>query len=198
MLRRGVKIRTLYQHTARCNQPTVAYVERVAQLGAEVRTLSDGFARLIVLDRKTAAISYHGHPHRGVLVHDQSIVDFAVVSFERTWLTATPFAADYQLEQVRALSSEVKQDIMRLLVSGLDDRAIARRRGMGLRSCQRHIAEIMNQLAARSRLQPALKKISSWHSSSGSTSPSTAARTRSAHSSALSPSCRPRTTPSPP
>ncbi|MFB6437638.1 helix-turn-helix transcriptional regulator [Streptomyces sp. NPDC056411] len=152
LLRRGVKIRTLYQHTARYNQPTVAYVERVARLGAEVRTLSDGFARLIVFDRKTAVISYHGHPHGGVLVHDQSIVDFAVASFERTWLTATPFAADYQVEQVRALSSEVKQDIMRLLVSGLDDRAIARRLGMGLRSCQRHIAEIMDQLEARSRL----------------------------------------------
>ncbi|MER6046566.1 MULTISPECIES: helix-turn-helix transcriptional regulator [unclassified Streptomyces] len=152
MLRRGVKIRTLYQHTARYNQPTVAYVERVAQLGAEVRTLSDGFARMIVFDRKTAVISYHGHPHGGVLVHDQSIVDFAVAAFERTWLTATPFSAGYQLEQVRALSSEVKQDIMRLLVSGLDDRAIARRLGMGLRSCQRHIAEIMDQLGARSRL----------------------------------------------
>ncbi|MET8138271.1 hypothetical protein ABZV24_41390 [Streptomyces sp. NPDC005251] len=53
---------------------------------------------------------------------------------------------------MHALSAEVKQDITRLLVSGLDDRAIARRLGMGLRSCQRHIAEIMEQLGARSRL----------------------------------------------
>ncbi|MFI1159282.1 hypothetical protein [Streptomyces sioyaensis] len=42
MLRRGVKIRTLYQHTARYNQPTVAYVGRVAQLGAEVRPSATG------------------------------------------------------------------------------------------------------------------------------------------------------------
>lgn len=152
MLRRGVKIRTLYQHTARYNQPTVAYVERVARLGAEVRTLSDGFPRVIVFDRQAAVISLHSRPQGGVLVHDQSVVDFAVASFERAWPTATPFTAEYHKEQVHALSTEVKQDITRLLVSGLDDRAIARRLGMGLRSCQRHIAEIMEQLGARSRL----------------------------------------------
>jgi hypothetical protein len=152
MLRRGIKVRTLYQHTARYNQPTVAYVERVARLGAEVRTLSDGFPRLIVFDRQAAVISLHGRHLGGVLVHDQSVVDFVVASFERAWPSATPFTADYQKEQVHALSAEVKLDIARLLVSGLDDRAIARRLGMGLRSCQRHIAEIMEQLGARSRL----------------------------------------------
>ncbi|WP_199779853.1 helix-turn-helix transcriptional regulator [Streptomyces sp. LaPpAH-108] len=152
MLRRGIKVRTLYQHTARYNQPTVAYVERVARLGAEVRTLSDGFPRLIVFDRQAAVITLHGCPQGGVLVHDRSIVDFAVASFERAWPSAAPFTAGYQKEQVHALSTEVKQDIARLLVSGLDDRAIARRLGMGLRSCQRHIAEIMEQLGARSRL----------------------------------------------
>ncbi len=39
LLNRGVRMRTLYQHTARYSPPTAAYVAHVTAYGAEVRTL---------------------------------------------------------------------------------------------------------------------------------------------------------------
>lgn len=51
-----------------------------------------------------------------------------------------------------AISEDMKLSIVRLLVQGLEDRAIARRMGMSLRTCQRHVSDIMDKLGARSRL----------------------------------------------
>jgi DNA-binding CsgD family transcriptional regulator len=153
MLRRGVRMRTLYQHTARYDAPTNAYVERVSRLGAEVRTLSDGFARLIVFDRRIAVISLHKEPFGAVLVRDESVLEFLLAVFERAWSVAAPFPESYSQREVQALSTEIRQNIVQLLVAGLDDRQISRRLGMALRTCQRHISSIMEMLGARSRLQ---------------------------------------------
>ncbi|MFJ1755067.1 LuxR C-terminal-related transcriptional regulator [Kitasatospora sp. NPDC088134] len=153
MLRRGVRMRTLYQHTARFSQPTIAYVERVGRLGAEVRTLSDGFPRLIVFDRERAVLSMRDEPMSAVLIRDPSVVDFTVAAFERTWSQAVPFARQANRGEIQALSEEAKRTIALLLVEGLDERAIARRLGMSLRTCQRHVSEIMDRLGARGRLQ---------------------------------------------
>ncbi|MEU9647492.1 helix-turn-helix transcriptional regulator [Streptomyces sp. NPDC048110] len=152
MLRRGVRMRTLYQQTARYDPSTVTYVEQVAPHGPEVRTLSEPFERFIVFDRKTMVMPYQGDPESGLLVQERSLVDFAVATFERAWLSAVPFTTEYRKEYNSILSSKVQLSIMRMLVSGLDDQAIARRLGMGLRSCQRHVATIMKKLGARSRL----------------------------------------------
>src|SRR5690349_16421688 len=50
-LKRGVKMRTLYQHAARRGVDTRKYVAAVTAAGAEVRTLDEFFNRLIVVDR---------------------------------------------------------------------------------------------------------------------------------------------------
>lgn len=153
MLRRGVRMRTLYQHTARYDPPTGSYVERVTRLGAQVRTLSDGFARLIMFDRRVALISLRDEPMGALLIHDTSLLDFMLAVFERAWSAASSFPVNYTQREVKALSSEIQQDIVHLLVAGYDDRAISRRMGMALRTCQRHISSIMESLGARSRLQ---------------------------------------------
>ncbi|WP_327365962.1 helix-turn-helix transcriptional regulator [Streptomyces sp. NBC_01217] len=153
LLRRGVAMRILYQHTARFSQPTHSYVERVAPLGAEVRTLADGFVRLIVFDSETAVISLQGVDTGAVLVRDPSIVQFMVSAYERAWSAAAEFPLNIKKYNVEAVSGETKQTIMHLLVEGLDDKNIARRLGMSLRTCQRHVSEIMERIGARSRLQ---------------------------------------------
>ena len=58
-LKRGVKMRTLYQHAARRGADTRKYVAAVTAAGAEVRTLDEFFNRLIVVDRRIAIIPSH-------------------------------------------------------------------------------------------------------------------------------------------
>jgi hypothetical protein len=152
VLGRGVTMRTLYQHTAQFSPATRAYVKHVVPLGAQVRTLSDGFMRLIVFDRETAVLPLHGTPQGAVIVSDRSIVDFVVQAFEWVWPTASPFPVSYDKSQVMGASEEIKLAISQLLVDGVEDKVIARRLGMSLRTCQRHISDVMTRLGARNRL----------------------------------------------
>ena len=63
-LERGVKMRTLYQHSARRSAVTRKYVAAVTARGAEVRTLDEFFNRMIVVDRRVAIIPGSGRPRR--------------------------------------------------------------------------------------------------------------------------------------
>ncbi|MEU1122545.1 LuxR C-terminal-related transcriptional regulator [Streptomyces sp. NPDC005899] len=152
LLSRGVRMRTLYQHTAQFSQETLSYVQWVTGLGAEVRTLADGFPRLIIFDRKIALIDAHTGSQGALLVRSPGVVEFMSRCFNWAWIAADPFPDSYQQDRVRVISDEIKKAIIRFLVLGEDDRVIARRLGMSLRSVQRHVAEIMAQLGATNRL----------------------------------------------
>jgi hypothetical protein len=152
-LRRGVRMRTLYQHTARFSSATVRYVEQVSELGAEIRTVGDGFMQMLAFDDEVAVLSVQGNPDAALVVREPNLIAFAVAAFERAWTSAKPFPRDYRQDQVVAISDEMKLDIVRMLVEGMEDRAIARRMGISLRTCQRHVSEVMDRLGARSRLQ---------------------------------------------
>ncbi|MFF8413036.1 LuxR C-terminal-related transcriptional regulator [Streptomyces omiyaensis] len=151
LLDRGVRMRTLYQHAAQFSRPTIEHVRMLAEHGAEVRTVSDAFMRLIVFDRETAVLTLRNHPQGALVVREPSIVDFAAQSFERAWAEATEFPTAYERDNVVKSSDEVKQALIRLLVEGYEDRVIARRLGISLRTFQRHLSEVMRRIGARSR-----------------------------------------------
>ncbi|MFC9397661.1 LuxR C-terminal-related transcriptional regulator [Streptomyces sp. NPDC057027] len=153
LLRRGVRMRVLYQHTARFSSGTCAYVERVGRLGAQVRTLDDEFPRMLVFDRTTAVIPVPDDPHAAVLIREPHVVAFMVGAYERLWLEALPFETEWDRQTIMDISDELKQTIVRLLTEGLTDAAIARRLGLSVRSCRRHVADVMAALGAESRFQ---------------------------------------------
>ncbi|MFJ3927259.1 LuxR C-terminal-related transcriptional regulator [Streptomyces sp. NPDC090022] len=153
LLARGVRMRTIYQHTARYARPTAAYVERVTALGAEVRTLGDALMRMLVFDRHTGLMPVPGRPGAALVVREPNVVHFMAESFERSWVSAQPFPVTVSPDQARSLSDELRRTIVRLLSEGLEDKVIARRLGMSERTCQRHIAETMRAVGAKSRFQ---------------------------------------------
>ncbi|WP_411074951.1 helix-turn-helix transcriptional regulator [Streptomyces sp. cmx-4-7] len=152
MLERGVRMRTLYQHTAQYHPNTTAYVEIVSDLGAEVRTLGEGFMRMLAFDGEIVVIEQKGNPEAALVVRAPSVVSFAVAAFELMWLQADPFPLNLSRAQTLQVSDKTKEDIIRLLVQGESDKVIARRMGMTVRTCQRHIAKIMERIGARSRV----------------------------------------------
>ncbi|MCM1972469.1 MULTISPECIES: helix-turn-helix transcriptional regulator [unclassified Streptomyces] len=153
MLARGVRMRTLYQHTARYSRPTAAYVERVTALGSQVRTVGDGLMRMILVDRHTGLMEVQDDIKAALVVREPNVVQFMAQTFERTWAEAEPFNTTIGPDQARSISDELRQTIVRLLAEGLEDKVIARRLGMSERTCQRHIAEIMRAVGAKSRFQ---------------------------------------------
>ncbi|WP_328968866.1 helix-turn-helix transcriptional regulator [Streptomyces sp. NBC_00239] len=158
MLARGVRIRTIYQHTARYDRPTAAYVERVTALGAQVRTLGDGLMRMLVFDGRTGLMAVRGadgaaQNGAALVVREPNVVDFMTAAFERSWLGAEPFPTTVGPDLARTISDGLRQTIVRMLAEGVEDKVIARRLGMSQRTCQRHISEIMRAVGAKSRFQ---------------------------------------------
>jgi DNA-binding CsgD family transcriptional regulator len=152
LLQQGVRIRALLPHTARFRRPLIAHMRTHTQQGASYRTRSDGFLPLMVFDGQIAAFSHHARTGGLVLAREPGIVRFAVAAFEHAWTRGSEFTASYCRDVVEELSESTKRTIMHLMVQGVDDRVIANRLNMSLRSCQRHIEIIMRRLGAKTRM----------------------------------------------
>jgi sugar-specific transcriptional regulator TrmB len=150
MIRRGVRMRTLYQHTARHHRGTQEYVRRMTAEGAEVRTLSELFGRMIAFDQDVVFLPHRDDSEAAIVIWDPSTVSYLCAAFDHAWSLADPYEPEWSESPVR---EEVKTAIVRLLAQGVKDEVVARRLGMSLRTCRKHIAEIMDQLGAYSRFQ---------------------------------------------
>lgn len=150
MLRRGVRMRTLYQHTARYHLPTQEYARRMTDEGAEIRTLSELFGRMVAFDGETVFIPHQDDLDAAIVIQDPSTAAYLCATFDHAWSLAEPYQPAWTESSAR---DEVKQAIVRLLAEGMKDEMVARRLGMSLRTCRKHIAEIMEQLGAASRFQ---------------------------------------------
>ncbi|MET3986404.1 helix-turn-helix transcriptional regulator [Streptomyces sp. PvR034] len=153
LLERGVSSRSIYQHPARYSQHTVEFAEWMMERGAEVRTLADGPDRMLIYDRRAAVVSVQGNSAHALVVYEPNLVAFMVTSFETAWRAADPFPVSFDREWAKQVSEDLRHSIVRLLTEGLDDKAISRRLGMSVRTVQRHVAEIMRSLDAKSRFQ---------------------------------------------
>ncbi|MFI6685554.1 LuxR C-terminal-related transcriptional regulator [Streptomyces sp. NPDC050485] len=152
VLKRGVRMRTLYQYAAQFHQPTVDHATLFVAHGAEVRLVTDAFMRLIVFDREVALIELLDNAQGAVLVRDPNIIHFLVRAFERAWDRALAFPLAHDRDQVLRSSEEMKTAIVKLLVEGYDDKVVAKRLGISLRTFQRHLAEVLRRIGANNRI----------------------------------------------
>ena len=166
MLERGVRVRTLYQHTARASLTTQTYVRAVSAAGAQIRTTAEVFDRVIIFDRETAFVPQprvEGRPPGASIVTDPTVVGFLYRMFETLWRSGRPFDLDEvnggrlteqgETAQDRLASDDLKLAILRLMAAGLKDDVIARRLGMAPRTLRRHLRDITDELDADSRFQ---------------------------------------------
>ncbi|MFD4789037.1 helix-turn-helix domain-containing protein [Streptomyces sp. NPDC058459] len=150
MLERGIHMRTLYQHTSRHHAPTQAYVERATSAGAQVRTLTELFGRMIAFDREVVFLP-HAHVKGGAaVIRDPSTVMFLCAAFDRNWQMATPYSSALPDGEIR---EDIKLAILTMLSQGLRDETIARRLGVSLRTCRKYVADLFELLGAESRFQ---------------------------------------------
>ncbi len=146
----GAAIRVLCRYTAQFDP---ALEPRLAALAARVRTLIGGGHWLVVVDRTVAVLPAVNDPDGAIVARDPGMTAFAGRVFDEAWSRARVLPARYEQQLVREISDDVKAAVVRLLVEGMADKLIARRLGMSLRTCQRHVSEIIAALGARNRLQ---------------------------------------------
>ncbi|MFD5104906.1 helix-turn-helix transcriptional regulator [Streptomyces cinereoruber] len=153
LLDRGVRMRTLYQHTARHHPATLAYVERVAPYGLVLRTLEEIIDRLIIVDRKVAFVPARSDRQVALELRHEGLVQYLVGVFEQFWLHGVPWDEEIPYRPSVDGIGGVQRSIARLLVEGHVDEAIARRLGMNVRTCRAHIAKLAATLGSGSRAQ---------------------------------------------
>lgn len=151
-LRRGVRMRTLYQHAARRSTLTHKYVATVTAEGAEVRTLDEFFNRLIVVDRRIAVIPSHEGPAVALAIREPSLVAYLVDMFERSWERARPFT-NREASMMRDIAAEQRAMTIRMLIEGHADPAGAKRLGVSPRTYAAYVADLKSEFDVETRFQ---------------------------------------------
>ncbi|WP_260696923.1 hypothetical protein [Streptomyces sp. 130] len=157
LLARGVRARLIYQHAIRGDLVTRALVRELTQHGAEIRTSAELIDPLVAFDRETLVLP-HSPDFSGdddttgtVAVRDPAMVAFACAAFENLWNTACPLIPD--TKDTTHTIDALKKSIVHLMAMGHKDEMVARRLGISVRTCRRHIAQIMDEQGAISRFQ---------------------------------------------
>ncbi|MEV7993858.1 helix-turn-helix transcriptional regulator [Streptomyces sp. NPDC086077] len=153
LIERGVRIRTLYQHTARYSPERLAYMEQFTDGKAEYRTIDELVERLIICDESVAFIPVRDDRQVALELRHPGLVSYLIKVFEFMWSRAVPLSAGAPYETAPDGISEVQYSIAKLLVEGHVDEAIARRLGMNVRTCRAHIAKLATALGSGSRAQ---------------------------------------------
>ncbi|WP_408056062.1 helix-turn-helix transcriptional regulator [Streptomyces luteolifulvus] len=153
VIARGITMRTLYQHTARHSQGTLAYAELMAEGNVEIRTLEELIERLMIFDRTVAFIPARDDSDVALELRHPGLVEYLAKVFEQLWARAVPLLEEAPYAPPTDGISGVQRSIAKLLVEGHVDEAIARRLGMNVRTCRAHIAKLAAALGSGSRAQ---------------------------------------------
>ncbi|MER7377402.1 helix-turn-helix transcriptional regulator [Streptomyces lanatus] len=153
LIERGVRIRTLYQHTARFIPDRLSYMDHFTDGKVEYRTIDELVERLIICDETVAFIPIRDDRQVALELRHPGLVSYLIKVFEFMWARAVPLHAGTPYETDPDGITDIQHSIAKLLVEGHVDEAIARRLGMNVRTCRAHIAKLASALGSGSRAQ---------------------------------------------
>ena len=151
-IERGVRMRTLYQHSARRHAFTREYVAQVSAAGAEIRTLDEFFNRMIVVDRRVAVIPGPAGDETALAVQEPGLVAYLVDVFERAWERARPFTNTGR-SMLNDIAREQRTTTIRMLIEGHSDPVSAKRLGVSARTFAGYVADLKAEYDADTRFQ---------------------------------------------
>lgn len=156
LLQQGIERRTLYHSSLRDHMPTRKAIEIVTAAGGQFRTLPHIPLRAVIFDHKVAVVprARDSRDRAGLVVRDPDIVQMFVYMFEFAWELGEPFLTK---DPAPGQLTSTQRSILRALASGHPDEVIARRMGISVRTCRRHIAKMLEDLGAESRFQAGVK-----------------------------------------
>jgi DNA-binding CsgD family transcriptional regulator len=157
LLGRGVHVRLLLQHSVRTDIRARARLDKLIGGGGEVRTIGQLPRQLTIFDSEVAFLLHDEEPGGllGVMIKHADTVRLLRDVAESTWAVAQPYLAKrigYQ-----EVADNLQRTIVELLADGLTDEAIARRLGVSVRTCRRHIATVLRSLDSVSRFQAGVR-----------------------------------------
>ncbi|WP_406363783.1 helix-turn-helix transcriptional regulator (plasmid) [Streptomyces sp. NBC_00715] len=151
--KRGVRQRTLHQHTARTHGPTMQFIDAHAAAGVEFRMIDEVFNQLVVIDRSIAFVpdQRDESTSTALLIEHPGLIHYLASGFDDVWIRAE--RVDQISVHNRPATATVRHSILRLLVDGRTDQVIARRLGLSPRTVANHIKAVADEFGSRSRAQ---------------------------------------------
>ncbi|WP_432011205.1 hypothetical protein [Streptomyces cucumeris] len=154
LLKPAVNVRVLLPHLSRYDAEVRSCVEHVLAAGGEVRTAAATLPALIVFDRSVAFLLDGADTGRAHIVRHGALVEFIVHMVVSAWATSVAFRPTGGNSRIpECLTQETKSAILQLLAAGYKDEVVAKRLGIGVRTCRKYIAEMLGDLGAQSRFQ---------------------------------------------
>lgn len=150
---RGVAVRIVCQHRSRADLRLRAGMRQLFEAGAEVRTVTHVPRAALVFDRSLALLlgEDDGAAVRASRIGSDAVIGFLLDMFGHLWDIATPLESlDSGYSEV---AGDLRQTIAGLMAKGFTDEVLARKLGMSVRTCRRHIASLMRELDSVSRFQ---------------------------------------------
>ena len=110
---------------------------------------------LVIFDQSIALISPGlSMGGRAVMIKEAAVIAFLCRVFQESWERGTVLADSRKSQnEAKILANAIKGTVLRMLIQGFRDETIARRMDISVRTCRRHIAEMMEQVGAKSRFQ---------------------------------------------
>ena len=145
-LRRGITYRTVYERASLDTPGRLEEVRRGVEAGEEARVLPQLPMKLLLVDRRWAMVPISaGVADHALVIRSSALLDGLVSLFEQQWQRAIPMFA--------AAGPDDGGDLLTMLLTGMTDETIARRLGIGLRTVQRRVRALMDELGADTRFQ---------------------------------------------
>lgn len=160
MLRRGVRMRSVFLDSVPNERNSRKWVEWLASLGAETRSVPVLPVRLKIYDRRVAVVQADvgSTEVRAAQIEIPGVVQGLVALFEHVWESAQPFGAGARPDGVPDddVPSAQERELLALLAEGFTDEGVARKLGVSVRTVRRSVAGLMRRLNAQSRFQAAV------------------------------------------
>ncbi|MBW5482324.1 LuxR C-terminal-related transcriptional regulator [Streptomyces bambusae] len=159
VLKRGVRMRTIYLDSVRNSPHSTAYAEWLGKLGRQARTAPTLPLRMIIADRAAAIVPVDsGNSAAGavVLTGDGTLTALCAL-FESVWENAKPFGEKPQRSGDSLTDTELTA--LKLLADGHTDESIAKRLGVSHRTARRIATTLMERLGARSRFEAGVQAV---------------------------------------
>lgn len=148
-----VRSRSIYQHSARQDPPTVEFMKWLVQQGFELRTTPVLPSRMVIFDRSVAVLPMNSSDSRegAVVLYGKPTVTAFCSLFDWIWERAIPV----DLDPVRRdeVTVALEEEAVWLLAQGYTDETVAKRLSVSPRTSRRIVESMMRRLGARSRFQ---------------------------------------------
>jgi len=156
---RGARVRSVSDAGLLALPGALSHLRRDIEAGEEARVFPTLPFKMTVFDRRVGLIPLDDTDRNAplLLIREPKLLDALYALFESFWERATPiaFTRSGALQKVPAptLSAEVAEQVIPLLVAGLNDKSVAHKLGISIATLNRRIAALMKSMDSRTRFQ---------------------------------------------